>query len=74
MHALDEGCSEYVVNVLTVRGSVQALGGGKERTLLDDLVLCDESLEEEFEEARDETDHGGVVVVVLCPCLLGYTR
>jgi hypothetical protein len=73
VHALDEGCSEYVVDVLAVRESVQALGGGKERTLLDDLVLCDESLEEEFEEARNETDRGGVVVV-LCPCVLGYTR
>ena len=31
----------------------------------DDLVLCDESFEEEFEEARDKTGCRGIVIVVV---------
>jgi hypothetical protein len=47
------------------------LGEYVDTAVSDDLVLCDESLEEEFEKTRDETRRGGVVVVVLFHCLLG---
>ena len=87
VHALDEGRSKYVVDVLAVQelgtfwavaGSVlyfaevcDHLGEYVDTAVSDDLVLCDEPLEEELEETRDETGRGGVVVVVLFLCLLG---
>ena len=62
-------------NVLYFAEVCDHLGEDVDTAVSDDLVLCDESFEEEFEETRDETGRGGIVVVVvifvLLLCLLG---
>lgn len=81
VYAFDEGSSENVVDVLAAKSesAVQRhvrcilyfaevgdhLGEYMDTAVSDDLVLCDEAFEKEFEKPRDEPSRRGVVVVVV---------